>query len=199
MNKKIKLLKQYKKQIIGVSIIFIIILCIILNNKEEVIEPVKAAEPILEEVKEIENISIETKEETIKIDIKGEINNPGVYELESGKRIIDAIEISGGLTSKAITKDINLSKKLVDEMVIYIPDMVNTCEIKEDINNDNGLININTASKEQLDSLSGIGESKALAIIEYRKENKFNVIEDLMNVSGISESLFNKIKDEITT
>ena len=69
--------------------------------------------------------------------------------------------------------------------------------LREHLSND-GLININTASKEDLLNVTGIGESKANAIIEYRSQNRFDTIEDIMNIQGIKESLFNKIKDEIT-
>ena len=141
--------------------------------------------------------------------IKGEILNPGVYELELGKRIIDVVDLSGGFTSNAVTTNVNLSKKIYDEMVIIIPDKGNVCEVIQNFNNskeedntmkqpNDGLVNINTASKEQLLNLTGVGESKADAIIEYRKQNKFESIEDIMNIPGIKESLFNKIKDEIT-
>ena len=164
------------------------------------------------------------------VDIKGEINNPGVYEVEPGKRIIDVINMAGGLTDKADTSILNLSKKVKDEM--YIIDYSND-QIKEykekllpskeiikkveekiicpDTSNDacaknntikeesniTGKININTASKEELMTLTGIGESKADKIIEYRKNNKFNTIEDIKNISGIGDSIFEKIKDNI--
>ena len=164
-----------------------------------------------------------------KVDIKGQVNNPGIYSLKEGSRVIDVIEASGGLTENANTTVINLSKKIEDEMVIiiYSNEEVNnfskTKEVEKQViekcikkdenslqndacinqsneqsNTDNNLININTATQEELMTLSGIGESKAKDIITYRSENAFTSIEDIKNVPGIGESLFAKIKENIT-
>ena len=205
--------KNKKKIIISLSIVFVVVLFLVFNNKDEVHasdyveEQLEIVEiPKVEEVKEQIEEKIENNIQKIKVDIKGEILNPGVYELELGNRIIDVVNLSGGFTNNAVTTNVNLSKKIYDEMVILIPDKGNVCEIIQDYNSldneeknvDNGLVNINTASKEDLLNLTGVGESKADAIIEYRKQNKFESIEDIMNIPGIKESLFNKIKDEIT-
>lgn len=167
----------------------------------------------------------------IKIDIKGEVKKPGVYELPLNSRVIDAINIAGGLTKKATTKYLNLSKKLVDENVIIISktsdvkkveertnieeinintDLSNDASIKKEdlitneVNKENTanqekLININTATKEELMTLSSIGEAKAEKIIEYRNLNgSFKTIEDIKNVSGIGDKLYDTIKAYIT-
>ena len=155
------------------------------------------------------------------IDIKGNVKNPGVYEFNENDRVIDAINLAGGLKKNANTSNINLSQKLKSEMVIYIysnDDIkknegnmscdtkcktevieVNNCiETNENKNNDEK-ININTASLEDLIKISGIGESKAKNIIEYRETNgQFKNIEEIKNINGIGDSLFNKIKDNIT-
>jgi len=198
-----KLLKKYKKYLTVMIIVVIMLICYVVKSKEEVY----ASNDVIEEVKQLENVSIKTEKETLKVDIKGEILNPGVYELEVGNRIIDVIIMSGGLTDKANTSTVNLSKKLQDEMVIYIPSLeeIDNNILNEELNNnfyeekiDNNLININKATKEELLKINGIGEAKANAIIEYRKDNLFTSIEDIMNVDGISTSLFEKIKNEIT-
>lgn len=157
-------------------------------------------------------------ENTFYVDIKGAVKNPGVYEFNEGDMVIDAISSSGGLKKNALTDNINLSKKLSSEMVIYIktvneatatnecPSNVNQeciCDssseiLIEDNKPISSLVNINTASLEELMQVSGIGEAKALAIISYRSTNSFTKIEDIMNVSGIGESIFNKIRDYIT-
>ena len=178
--------------------------------------------------------NVKAEETTINnyfVDIKGEINNPGVYEVEQGKRIIDVINMAGGLTDKADTSILNLSKKVKDEMYIIVysndqikeykqkllpskeiikkveekiicPDNSNdACEknsSNKESNTITGKININSATKEELMTLTGIGESKADKIIEYRQNNKFNTIEDIKNISGIGDSIFEKIKDNIT-
>ena len=194
-------------------------------------------EPIIKEVKvEAKTIKNEVKPKSVKVDIKGAILNPGVYELDEGARVIDVINIAGGLLENADTSVINLSKNLSDEMTIIIytyeeilayqnenkkieyvyievpicPDNINQACIKEserttkkenaskiDIK-ENKLISLNNATKEELMTLSGIGESKALDIIAYRTENSFKTIEDLMNVKGIGTALFEKIKNNIT-
>lgn len=158
----------------------------------------------------------EVSDNVVKVDIKGCVNKTGVYEMNLNDRVIDVINKSGGLSECADTSSINLSKKIFDEMVIIIPSEEET--IKEDINNDaligdeqnninsndevkqeiNKKVSINSASKEELMTLTGIGESKALAIIEYRNNKKFESIEEITNVSGIGESLFEKIKNDIT-
>ena len=129
-----------------------------------------------------------------KVEIKGEVINPGVYEVTHDNIIMDLIDLAGGLTENAYIDNINLSKKLDEEMVIIVYNK-NT----ESSSVDNGLININTASKEELMKLPGIGESKALKIIEYRSANgNFKAIEDIMKVNGIGKSTYEKFKDKIT-
>ena len=134
------------------------------------------------------------------VDIKGEIENPGVYRIEEGMRLFQVVELAGGLTEIANSKVINLSMLLKDEDVIIIPSIHDVVEVKEDpiTNPDDSLLNINRASQSQLETLPGIGPSTALKIIEYREITEFDTIEDIMNVSGIGESTFNKIKDLIT-
>ena len=153
------------------------------------------------------------------IDVKGAVKNPGVYEFNTNQRVIDAIEKAGGLTKKADTSNINLSKKLESEMVVYVYTSseikngsksiscatkcncetieVNNC-YQEEVSSD-GKVNINTASLDTLLTLSGIGDAKAKAIINYRNEHgNFKEVEDLKNVSGIGDTLFESIKEFIT-
>ena len=185
------------------------------------------------EEKKTNNLEIEEAIKYITVDIKGEVKSPGVYKIEEGKRVVDAINASGGLTKKAVTKYINLSKVLKDEDVIIInniselekiEDKKNIEEIKinnksnisvkesdvitndksdivkESDSNKNTIVNINTCTLEELLSINGIGESKAKSIIEYRENvGLFTSKEDIMKVSGIGKSLYDKIKDYITT
>lgn len=188
------------------------------NSDVKTVEPEVIALSDNEEKEEIITEAVET----IFIDIKGEVENPGVYEMQLGDRVIDAVQMAGGFTDEATTDNVNLSKKLKDESVIIIPSYLKDYEnvtIKNDyeidINDDivqseknesdekiessSNLININTASVVELMSLDGIGESKAKAIIEYRDINgDFDNILDIKNVSGIGESIYEKIKDYIT-
>lgn len=175
------------------------------------------------------NIKDSEEDEFYLVDIKGAINNPGVYKVLVGTRVNDVINMAGGLTDNADTSLINLSKLVIDEMVIIIytkdevqnSNLVNTVikvvekecvcpniendscindKITDTITNGSGKVNINTASMGELSKLDGIGESKAQAIIKYREENgNFKTIEDITNVSGIGSSVYEKIKDNITT
>lgn len=171
-----------------------------------------------EKIVEIEEINKEEiKEEKVTVDVKGAVLNPGIYTLDNNKRVFDAITIAGGLLDNSDTENINMSLKLTDEMVIIVPfkeEKQNSVGDKEHLNNSNNIendakvsnskntnnekVSINKASKEDLMTLKGIGETKALAIINYRKEHGiFKSISELQNVKGIGKSIFEKIKDNI--
>lgn len=156
------------------------------------------------------NNEIELKnDEKIIVHITGEVNNPGVYELNIDSRISDVIECAGGMTSDANLDKVNLAYKLSDGQKIKIPSIKNEKdenniiideenEIIEDSYSKDKRVNINTALKSELMSISGIGESTAQKIIEYRTDNgRYNTIEDIKNVSGIGDSKYNQIKDYI--
>ena len=218
---------RYRKQIIMGSIIglfviggIIYFIYFYLNNKDD--ESDKNI--VVEEKIEVEKTT-EKDVKYLKVDIKGEIVIPGIYSLEEGSRVIDAINMAGGLTENANTSVINLSKKVIDEMVIiiYSNDQINNfIETKErekylqnkciqgdenslvngacidSSSNSSGKININTATKEELMTLPGIGDAKAQDIVDYRNTNgNFNSIEDIINISGIGESIYSKIKENI--
>lgn len=138
--------------------------------------------------------------------ICGAINQPGVYELEEGSRIYHIIELAGGMTEEAAESYLNLAEELVDGQKIYVPTKV---EVEEggvaalnwslDDENSSGKVNINTATKEELMTLTGIGEAKAESIIEYRESTgAFENIEDIQNIAGIKEGVYSQIEDEIT-
>ena len=167
------------------------------------------------------------EKEMYKVDIKGYVVSPGIYSLEKESRVIDVINMAGGLREEANTTVINLSKKISDEMVIIIysnqeissfsqtkeientiidkciqkdeNSLKNDACISKDDDSNNNLVSINTATKEDLMTLSGIGENKAEDIIKYREEHGgFKSVDELMEVEGIGDSLFDKIKENIT-
>ncbi|RAN59148.1 hypothetical protein B8A40_02755 [Dolosigranulum pigrum] len=155
-----------------------------------------------EEVERVESKSSEP--ELFMVDVKGEVHVPGVYELPADGRVKDAIAMAEGLTDEANELAINFAQKVEDQMVIYVPhidDGAGTPEIATaGGGSDSGelAININTASEQELMTLSGIGQAKAQQIIQYREENGlFDTPEDLMNVSGIGEKSFETLKDSI--
>lgn len=212
-----------KKTILILTMIILLLVGIIYiiykntqSSTEEVVD-------IFKETEEKEKVQTKEEEQTTKtdqnkviVDIKGMVNNPGVYEVETTSRVNDVITLAGGLKEGADTSNINLAKIVYDEMTIIVysseevlekykqevcicncPYIENNACIEENTNSD--LININTAGIEELTTLTGIGDVKAEAIIKYRNEvGKFTTTEDLLKVDGIGEALFEKIKDHIT-
>ena len=156
----------------------------------------------------------EKENKTIMVDISGEIITPGVVKLPEGSRIIDAITAAGGKTEDADLSKVNLAYILDDGVQLYIPRYNEKLEkeivqtepgvgiIQEGINTTSkkdSKVNINTANKEKLATLPGIGEGTAEKIIEYRsKTGKFNVIDEIKKIPGIGESKFKSLKDKIT-
>ena len=160
-----------------------------------------------------ETIQTEDTHRMVSVYICGEVNNPGVYEVEAGSILNDVVMMAGGLTPQAASETIDLVYTIDANVSVYIPAQGQESVDSEYIrapeqtlwgNNaeDSGpdaasMVNINSASREQLMTLPGIGEVTADAIIEYREQNPFARIEDIMNVSGIGEAKFNSIRDFI--
>ena len=139
-------------------------------------------------------------DEKIFVDVKGAVKHPGVFETTKDKRVKDLIEEAGGLLDDADTSTLNLSQKVKDQMIIYVlkhgekPKQIS--DSSSSSNTD--VININTANKEQLMKISGVGKTKAEAIIAHREKNgDFKKKEDITKVRGIGKSTFEKIKDKI--
>ena len=139
-------------------------------------------------------------DEKIFVDVKGAVKHPGVFETTKDKRVKDLIEEAGGLLDDADTSTLNLSQKVKDQMIIYVlkhgekPKQIS--DSSSSSNTD--VININTANKEQLMKISGVGKTKAEAIISYREKNgDFKKKEDITKVRGIGKATFEKIKDKI--
>ena len=136
--------------------------------------------------------------EYIFVYVCGAVNAEGVYELPSGSRVYEAIAVAGGFRDDADARNVNQAEVLEDEERIYVP-VVGENVPADFASEQDGKININKASKEELMTLPGVGESRADSIIKYREEaGAFQSIEDIMNVSGIKEGLYEKIKDLIT-
>lgn len=155
---------------------------------------------------------IQDKQEdiTITVYVSGEVNSPGLVELPSDSRIADAIKACGDFTPLADKAKINLAQKLTDGMQIQVNSKTPVNNSNEQVNDTNSnspnnnsssnLININTATKEDLDTLPGIGPATAQKIIDYRQEHgNFSSIEDIKNVKGIGEAKFSKMQDKICT
>ena len=144
--------------------------------------------------------------ETVYVYVCGAVNAPGVYELKKDARVFEAITLAGGMTAEAAPEAVSQARTVADGEQIYVP-TVQEVQVQgsgvEDIVTGNadvsGKVNINTAGKEELMTLTGIGEAKAQSILDYREEHgQFGSIEDLMLIEGIKEGVFNKIKEDIT-
>ena len=170
------------------------------------------------------NTAVENSNETVEennkivVHITGEVNYPGVVVLKEGARVVDAIEAGGGETDEADLSSLNLAYMLSDGEKIYVPNKEETSQESQEREyitsakadseqSENGAkstgtnlkININTAKQEELTQITGVGESTAKKIIEYRTQNgKFKSIEDIKNIPGIGDSKFNAMKEEIT-
>ena len=208
--------KTQKIVLYGIGIVLVILIIIYLFTKDSTVYsdysnlyPEENANVIKNEIK-VEEVA----KNLIYVYVAGEVNNPSVVELEEGQRVADAIEKAGGLTDSGEIKNINLAYKLQDGEKLYIPSLDEVMESEEENTNidyitsgindgenqknnnsesniDNGLVNINTATQTELETLDGIGPSTAKKIIDYREENgKFNSIEEIQNVSGIGDAKY---------
>ena len=131
------------------------------------------------------------------VQVSGAVNSPGVYELSGEPRIFHAILMAGGLREDADVSSLNQAEKISDgqKIVIKTRDEV---AMEAATSADDGKVNINTADAKTLMTLPGIGESKANSIIKYREsKGSFNSIEDIKNISGIKDGVYNKIADSI--
>lgn len=198
MLKLKKFFIKYKSYIICMTIVLLSSLSIVFQSIDR------------KEALKVNNENIKDYDGKIAVYITGEVKNPGVYYLdEQSARLYNLLDVCGGILEDADIEKLNLAKKLVDSEKIVITKKLekqNIEEIEEKIDESEGTyyidedaekININNASKEELMSLNGIGESTANKIIEYRKKNSFVDIEDIMNVDGIGKSKYENIKNHI--
>jgi competence protein ComEA len=140
---------------------------------------------------------------TLIVDVAGAVKEPGVYEFAEGDRVINAIERAGGSLPKAELSLLNLAAPLADGTQILVPKAgptaVSGVPGGTTPGSSGGLINVNTASATELETLSGIGEVLAATIIEYRTQNgPFASVEELMDVSGIGPATLDEIRDQVT-
>jgi len=217
------LLRKYWMMFIAVGVILAIFLVISQNKDKEVTgQAIHLSETKKsDDYNEISSSGDEsntadqsaTENQDIYVDVKGAVNNPGVYKLSGNERVQDAIQDAGGFKKDADQNQVNLAQKVQDEMVVYVPEVgenqlptVNSASSssaaeqgESSLQSSNNLVNINTADETELQTLTGIGPSKAAAIIEYREKNGFfKKVEDLKNVSGIGDKTFEKIQSSIT-
>ncbi|MEI5995481.1 helix-hairpin-helix domain-containing protein [Candidatus Enterococcus mansonii] len=149
----------------------------------------------------------ESQPNEIYVDIKGAVKKPGMYEGTGNMRVWDAIMLAGGVREDADTKQVNFSKRISDQMVIYVPligevisDDQKPADSQDKSSKDTEKININQANESELQALPGVGQKKAQEIIRYREENGgFKGIEEIKNISGFGDKTFEKLKDVISS
>lgn len=193
-----------KKTLIKIlSVVLILLVAVILRIHDESKSDItiETADPA-DEVEYSGESSAETQ--VLFVDIGGAVRSPGVYQVSKDTRLFEVIEMAGGLSDEADADHVNRASFVEDGQKIIIPvkgsegtaDMT-TASVGAD-GADNGLININTASADELKTLSGVGDVTAEKIIEYRSSKAFKSIEDIMSVDGIGSKTYEKIKDRIT-
>lgn len=183
------------------------------EDKELLIETSSTTEVTVDTKKVQDQANDESKSAKIYVDISGAVKQPGVYQLSEGARLFDLLKQAGGLTEDAAIQTVNQAMIIQDQQKIIILTQAQAESLDtENINNGNleeksdekspkdaEKLNINQADLTQLQQLSGIGEKKAQAIIDYRNENgSFKTIEDLAKVTGIGEKTVEKLRDSIT-
>ncbi|HFI0135159.1 TPA: helix-hairpin-helix domain-containing protein [Streptococcus suis] len=158
----------------------------------------------------VEETSTEASKELsqLVVDVKGAVAKPGLYTLEAGARVNDAVEAAGGLTSQADPKSINLAQKLSDEAVVYVASKDENISVVASTTassamsheeKNTSLVNLNTATEADLQTISGIGAKRAADIIAYREANGgFKSVDDLNNVSGIGDKTMESIRPYVT-
>lgn len=191
--------KNYKT--VGIVVVIVLISVFLIfsyarGGREDLIK--NNSEDIFLEEEQQEGTEINKKE--IVVEIKGEIKNPDVYWVKEESIIEDLILIAGGLTEEADVNSINRAEMLKNHQSIVIPNKNEQKTVGKISNSGkNNLVNINTASVNELDSLPGIGASRAEDIVKYREDNNgFKSIEEIKNITGIGESIYGKLKDKIT-
>lgn len=198
--------KIEKKWLLVAGIILFVVFVVITyylsaNKKDEV--KWTAATTNTSTVASFSQSQVADSEQKILVDIKGEVNKPGVYELTGDARMKELVMLAGGLTKNAEERQLNLAEKLTDQQMVYVPNKkeakeMEVAETKQSGQAQNDLIDINTADSEQLQELSGIGPAKAQAIIEYRDENgPFKSVDELKEVSGFGEKTVEKLRESI--
>ena len=154
-----------------------------------------------------ENDQGDKNEGMVTVDVKGAVKKPGVYQLKSSSRVQDALVKAGGMTDEADLKSINQAQKLVDEAVVYVAKVgENVVDVTTNTNAStatsqakSGLVNLNTATEADFQTISGIGQKRAQDIIAYREANgKFKSVDDLKNVTGIGAKTLEKLKEYVT-
>jgi competence protein ComEA len=202
-------LKKHINLVLGAGLLLLILFGVFIykniNSQPETVISSEQMPMIKDETETIDSETEKNEEEaaasdSIMVDVQGSVKRPGVYEMNNGDRVIDVIKKAGGLLEEAEARSVNQAEKITDEMIIYVaakgedvhPLSSNKGNEKDD------LLNINSADLFELQTLSGVGPSKAQSIISYREEfGPFKSIDQLLEVRGIGEKTIEEWKDKI--
>lgn len=202
-------LKKHINLVLGASLLLLILFGVFIykniNSQPSTVISPEQIPLIKDETEPIDSETEKNEEEaaasdSIMVDVQGSVKKPGVYEMNNGDRVIDVIKKAGGLLEEAEARSVNKAQKIADEMIIYVAAKgeeisslsANTENDKED------LLNINSADLSELQTLSGVGPSKAQSIISYREEfGPFKSIDQLLEIRGIGEKTIEEWKDKI--
>jgi len=182
--------------VIGIVVIFVLLI-ISKDDADHLDANMDTMAPVAENEDDTHNVDQETGDSIVVVDVKGEVHDPGVYEVSEADRIHDVIEMAGGFTDDADEIPVNLAQKVYDELIVYVPKKGDDV-VSESGQDESGGVRINYATQEEIETLPGIGPSKAETILQYREENgHFQTVDDLLDISGIGEKTLDNMKDEI--
>jgi len=186
-----EVLERYRVHIIGALFLLLILAGAVIYLRRPTPQPIEIIEPSPSPIPTPAQLAVH---------VTGAVLNPGVYYLPEGSRIEEALQAAGGPTAEADLSRVNLAQRVHDEEQIYVPEVgEESPPMPSGSPSEGGPININTASAAGLETLPGIGPTLAQSIVDYREAHgPFAAIEDIKNVWGIGEGLFNEIRDLIT-
>ncbi|MFI3127646.1 helix-hairpin-helix domain-containing protein [Streptococcus suis] len=210
----IEMLKEYKWQIAlpaaaGLLLTTFLIFSQPAKSDQTGLTELPQTEQTLSSQEQTDGSSTASSEEPsqLVVDVKGAVAKPGLYTLEEGSRVNDAVDAAGGLTSQADPKSINLAQKLSDEAVVYVASKDENVSVVASTTASSAMsqegneskVNLNTATEADLQTISGIGAKRAADIIAYREANGgFKSVDDLNNVSGIGDKTMESIRPYVT-
>ncbi|MGT2715856.1 helix-hairpin-helix domain-containing protein [Streptococcus respiraculi] len=209
LEKWIQVLRDYKWFIVaGVGLGVILVTVFLVGQKGQTEEAISLTDFSTSSEQVVETPTDSQPTEKLVVDVKGAVKKPGIYHLSAGSRVQDAVEAAGGLTDAADSKSVNLAQKVNDEGVVYVATKeeavsvvpaANPVQVSGDKGATTGLVNLNTATEAELQTISGIGAKRAADIIAYRESNgRFQSVDDLKNVPGIGGKSLENIRSYVT-
>jgi competence protein ComEA len=190
-----------KKLAIALVAILVFAIGALLWNQEDLPLQNNSLPMYQQQQSQVKTVEAKKEPQVATIDVKGAVKKPGIYKLTSPVRLYQALEKAGGATESADVNRINLAKVIADGSMIYIPkkgEQIPTEASPIQNKEADKKINLNTATLEELETLEGLGPTKARAIIQYRGEHGgFRSIDELLQVSGIGERTLERIKEKL--